>query len=464
MTATRAPGRATLLAVVALLGAAVAVPATPAAAGCGAVRAGGPWTVADYPPPSDAPSAHALAAFGVSRVATTGPRSRAYVSQGERILRTDDMGCTWHQVYSIGTDAAAAVTGDAGRAFALAHAQYSIAGLSTRLAAPGARPPAGKDPVYAVMANTDGFFTGLAQNLAGVWPHFVARSLDGGATWQTSVLEAKLEGAPVATPVTGDGLLPVQVVVSPADPRTAYLAIDTRDPRAIGTTALDDGGLYATRDGGATWSFVVPNSVWRTVVPDPADPATAYTFAGTTLDAVTAGAAPKRTTLLTVGKAEALEGFDVIHAPHRAATLLATSTYVDEALQVRKHVVYRSADSGRHWLRIPITTSLASVGPGGAASDPFAGGGAWLTASGDLVAMKSAGAYAAWTTLLYRWDARRGWVRPRVLRPPLSPGYTSFALSGLMPLDPAHRYFAFVGRQAGKGGQVLVLGVYDSAR
>jgi hypothetical protein len=460
VSAVHAPVCATLLAVVTALGATVAVPA--ASAGCATVRSRGPWTVADASTAEEPTSLTHIISFQHATFAAGGLRSRLYLSNGAEVHRTDDTGCTWKEAYTLGATGAAALPGDPGRAPVLAQAQYSILGVAARPVAVGARPAAGKDPVYVLMANTDGFFTGLAQNVAGVWPHYVARSLDGGTTWQTAPLEAKLDGAPVATPVTGDGLNGGQVVVSPADPRTAYLVVDTRDPRVVDATSLEFGGLYVTRDAGATWSFVVPQPIYRKVVPDPADPVTVYVSDDKTVGAVTVGAASKRRTLLTVGANETLANLDAVHVPHRPAMLLATASSLDPVLKVSTPVAYRSADGGRTWLRLPFTAGIASAG-----SQVFAGGGAWLTATGDIIAMKNVGGSGAATTVLFRWDARRrAWAKSQLQRPPLSPGFTSIGVTTLAPVDYAHRYFAFSGMQVAKAssaGNTAVVGVYDTA-
>jgi hypothetical protein len=459
VSAVHAPVRATLLAVVTAFGATVAVPATSAAAGCAAVRTRGRWTVAAAPTVADLTWLTHVISFQHATFAAGGLRSRSYVSNGVEVQRTDDTGCAWKQVYTLGAAGATTLAGDPGRAPVLAQVQYSILGVAARPVAAGTRPAAGKDPVYALMANTDGFFTGLAQNVAGMWPHYVARSLDGGATWQTAPLQAKLDGAPVATPVTGDGLNRGQVVVSPADPRTAYLVVDTRDPRVVDTTSLDFGGLYVTRDAGATWSFVVPQRMNRTVVPEPADPGTVYASGDKTVDAVTVGAVPRRRTLLTVGANETMANLDVVHAPHRPAMLLATVSYLDPALKVSSPVAYRSADGGRTWLRLPFAAGIAA-----SAGDTLAGGGAWLTASGDVLAMKNVGGFGATTTVLFRWDSRRGaWAKPSMERPPPGPGFTSVGVLTLAPVDYAHRYFAFSGQESSKTGNSAVVGVYDTA-
>jgi hypothetical protein len=458
----------------------VAVPT--ASAGCAAVRSRGPWTVADYPvfPGTDvsgvgnvnlAVLSHVVN-FAMPFVASGGVRSRLYASETAQVVRTTDGGCTWRAAYSIGVTDAAGVSGDPVRAGALAQPEYAIKAVATRPVGAGARQAAGADPVYVLMANTDGFLTGLYPNIAGVWPYYVARSLDGGTTWQTSMLAAKLDGAPVATPVTGNGMKKSSLAVSPADPRTAYLVVDTRDPRVVGPAVGADwaymavggspdlGALYASRDAGATWSFVGPQSDDGGIVPDPVDATTVYAFNAREVDVVTAGPAPKRKTLLAVPAGETVTKLDAVHVAHRPATLLATATRRDATTHVINEVLYRSVDGGRTWQDLTLATG-AFVGA--LATDMPAGGGAWLTASGDVIAMRSVGNSGAQSTILYRWVARRhAWLAPEVVRPPLPKGVTSFGVIDLMPVDTGHRYFAFAAKST--GATAATLGVYDTAR
>jgi hypothetical protein len=392
------------------------------------------------------------------QLAYGGPPSRALVTNGVRVMRTGDSGCTWQRVYSIDPRDTTAAAGDPQVVAGQVDPEYTVRSVAARWIAPGARPVTGSDPVYAVLSNSDGLYTGVAVNALSQ-PYYVARSLDGGRTWHTDLLQAKLEGAPAATPVTGDGTSP-RVVVSPADPRTAYLLLDTRDPRSLdpdrpGTMRA----LYVTRDAGATWSYGTRQDPYVTVTPDPVDPRVVYSGSATgKIEAVTLGATVTRRTLFQV-PVTAVQALDVVRPPHRPAMLLVTSTYYDDKAKVWRVVLFRSVDGGRAWLRIELDGVADFSGLGGALV-----GSAWLTASGDVVAMRSIGGTAAPTLLSYRWDGRRrAWRKPVVERPPTSPGFAGFGISWFGPLDSAHRRFAFRGSEsAGPSTSRDVVGVYDS--
>jgi hypothetical protein len=139
--------------------------------------------------------------------------------------------------------------------------------------------------------------------------------------------------------------------------------------------------------------------------------------------------------------------------------LLVTSTYYDTKLKVWREALFRSVDGGRAWARIELDGVADFGGLGGALV-----GTAWLTASGDVVAMRSIGGTAAPTLLSYRWDARRrAWRKPVVERPPTSPGFVSLSMSWFAPVDSAHRRFAFRGSESsGPSTFRDVVGVYDS--
>jgi hypothetical protein len=467
MSATRAPSGATLLAVAALLGATVAV--APAAAGCAAVRTRGAWTVAPYPPFADVAVATTTLDPGVlahvlglpaGLLAYGGPPSRALASNGVRVLRTTDSGCTWRRGYSIDPRDVADAAADPLVALSQPHAEYTIGSIAVRRLAPGATPAAGKDPVYAVVSNSDGWFTGVAVNAASQ-PYYVARSLDGGATWHTDLLQAKLEGAPVATPVTGSGHAP-QVVVSPADLRTAYLLLDSRDPRSVDPhTPGSFGALYVTHDAGTTWSYVVMADVYSEMTPDPADPSTVYLAGFGTVDAVTAGPAVKRRNVFTAPPGMSVQSLDVVRPAHRPASYLVTTSAHDDTLNTWRPVLFRSVDGGKAWGRIAFDGVADLGGLGGGLVT-----GAWLTASGDVLAMRSIGGYGSATLMSYRWDARRrAWRRPVVEKPPLAAGFQSLEMHSFGPVDTAHRRFGFRGYQVqGASTYREVLGVYDSGR
>ncbi|MDQ1712077.1 MAG: hypothetical protein QOE45_1527 [Frankiaceae bacterium] len=443
------------------------------AAGCPGLRAKGAWSLADEPYEVDVanganitPLTHVLGFPQESFHAGGGP-GRIFLNDGVTLRRTTDKGCTWQRAYSIDPTAVTATASDPAVAVAISQLQYTIIAVATQTRPAGASPAKGApDPVYILMANTDGWFTGLGQNTAGVFPYLLAHSMDGGTTWQTDLLRVRYPWAPEPVPLTGNGLTPSRatapvLVVSATDPRTAYVVLDARDAAriagALPAAAIDGRGLYVTHDAGASWSFAsaAPDD-WGGLVADPLDGNVLYVRRAGGVDMVTVGAKTVRRGLIAaVPGIDAVTGVDVEHVRGRPARILVGVGRYDAKLQRTFHLMYLSTDGGRRWLTVAV--------PPGGKDDTIAGGHPWLAAGGDVVLLLCVGPIGNHRVALRRWSSRtRTWGPQRAAAPPLSAGLKGLSLTGMIPADSSHRTFLVRGLQEGPNGVSLrVVGTFD---
>jgi photosystem II stability/assembly factor-like uncharacterized protein len=150
---------------------------------------------------------------------------RIYVSDGESIVRTTDGGCTWTQVVAL------KLTPPGRYPF--------LAGSSnvTSLVVPGVE--GGSRRAYALVSEQ--------LDSTAPRPHVIVTN-DGGTSWHAS--DAGL-------PAFGD---PRLLVASQSDPKTLYLVLAVGDPLVTNLQGADLAAsatgslLYASTDGGTTWS------------------------------------------------------------------------------------------------------------------------------------------------------------------------------------------------------------------
>lgn len=430
-----------------------------AAAECTAVRSFGAWTV------GAAPSYGGFDVGGIPiavgsfdrRYSPGGAIGRAFVSSGDAIQRTTDGGCTWQGVYSLSrvVDAPSAAPAGPAALAMLASVQYSVSTIAAFPQAPGGKRN-GPDTVIAILTASDG---------AGAFPgaFVVARSLDGGTTWTTDLMWSSVPGTPATVPVLGTKSGNPRVVVSPADPSRAFIALDVPGDATVG----DPGNkrrtsLYVTSDAGATWEFVAlgGGTYSKILAADPVDASTVYWFndIDRTVEIVTTGATVQRRTLLTLPEYVIPISIDVVRQPGRPAEIVLT---VPTPSAAAWGLLYRSVDGGRRWTSTIVPGIAAAIG-----SRAIDGGAARITASGDIVMFRVVNRLV----YLTRWETR-GWrmqerVQAEVVRWPVGPGVTAFWIFDLVPLDPAHRRFGFLGAEGswlGSGIDRRVVGEFDSA-
>ncbi|MDQ3914031.1 MAG: hypothetical protein M3323_01685 [Actinomycetota bacterium] len=171
--------------------------------GCGRVTEKGYWTTYDVP---EFASGGPIADYEIDAIQ---PRTM-YATDEIDVLRTTDGGCSWKKVYS--------VTGKT----PLDHGFRGDAARITSIKVP-----------RGAVAHTHVLLTIEESVGAATRPH-VLRSENAGDTWT----------AGAGLPPTGQ---PQTLLVSPADPGTAYLGVD------VGGGSLDL--VFASADGGATWTF-----------------------------------------------------------------------------------------------------------------------------------------------------------------------------------------------------------------
>jgi hypothetical protein len=461
------PLRCALATATAALLATPGVPSPARAAGCAGVQRRGAFTLIAAPSFDDGTDPHGVGpltrAFASPQlVVGAGGAARLFVTNGVTVLRTTDGGCTWQAAYSLGPTAAPASGSDPQRVVGQADLEHTVRALAARLT-PGT---SGTDPVLAVLPDSglSGAVAGAATyGAANVEPFFVARSADGGTTWRTELLQATHPGSATSRVELGEGLSrPVNVALSPADPRTAYLLAGAQclEQGPGPADVLRYGCLYVTRDGGATWAFAATNKVGPRaatdaplIVADPLDSRLVYAVqnGSATVDAITVGTTVKRRALGTLPANLTPIGLDVVHVRGRAAQLVVTESYPGTAPGTYGYVIHRSLDGGAHWEKIGF--------PSAGVTDGFAGSAAWLSANGDVVGVRTVHNVA----VLERWDARhRAWRKPVVLPAPLA-GAEGMVARSFQPADPGHRRFAFSGTQPGPAGPVTALGLYDTA-
>lgn len=224
--ASRSTARRVVTALVALVALAAVGDGPVAAQACAEVHTSGAWTsiVAprfSHPASGGVPLAHAVAAGA----------ARLYVTDGLSILRSDDGGCGWSEVYRLPAEPPLPST-DHLDALPVTDQSARIVTLAVPAVAP--------DRVLAVLSSAAG--TGVdpgpvdadlstAESLTRSALVAVLRSEDAGGTWRAS-----RQGLPqVGTPRL--------LRLAPSDPARGYLVVSQATGDAVLTTA----------DGGATW-------------------------------------------------------------------------------------------------------------------------------------------------------------------------------------------------------------------
>lgn len=225
MRSSRRPRVALVALAVTLVPALVPVVGASAAAGCSGVTRSGSWTVAR------APGGSVVHATVASRPTTS------YVSDGVRIARTTDGGCTWREVWRVPAARSAEQPYDAATAQVVA------------LAVPPA-PKAAARVLAVVQDGVDGSETSTGATLEGRL--HVVRSEDGGATWTsgdsglvTTSRNVRREQIDAAGSGRCGDVRGCVLRIAPSDPDVVYLATET--------TPLLPGRLHRSADGGRTW-------------------------------------------------------------------------------------------------------------------------------------------------------------------------------------------------------------------
>lgn len=253
MRSSRRPRVALVVLAITLGPAVVPVVGAASAAGCSGVTRSGSWTAARTP--------------GGSVVHATVPSrpSTSYVSDGIRVSRSTDGGCTWRQVWRVPATRSATLPYDAATAQVVA------------LAVPSA-PSAAARVLAVVQDGLDGSETSTGATLEGRL-HLV-RSEDGGGSWTsgdsglvTTSRNVRREQVDAAGSGRCGDVRGCVLRIAPSDPDVVYLATET--------TPLLPGRLHRSADGGRTWepraSLVQPSGTQApgglgSLAVDPGDP------------------------------------------------------------------------------------------------------------------------------------------------------------------------------------------------
>jgi hypothetical protein len=216
-------GMASLVILAVVVASLVLVPGGGPAAGagtsptCPTVEEGqmGTWT--RRPAPSTPSGADAITAHAVDPQDPT----RHLISDGISILITADDGCTWEAVFTLpeapGPEMAASAQTD--RIFDVAVHPHDPERLWAVVAV---------GQTVAEDLDRAGLFTPAARERRDATATLILRSLDGGESWQPASAPALLPGAPI------------DLAMAPSDAGMGYVSIN--------------GAVFATDDGGDTWS------------------------------------------------------------------------------------------------------------------------------------------------------------------------------------------------------------------
>lgn len=246
-----ARGRSLLLAV-ALTGTGLGVASAPpvaAANGCG--HRHGAWTVVNAPAFPTSAASHAQAT--TADLVPGGTASRLFATNGDTIMRSTNLGCSWSAVFSLDPTRNPSAAG------------WPDTLLRTWPEAVITSVAAASSTVdYAVIRGQGTTSNGLA-GVTGA-PLFWAASTNGGTSWQLSVVEAPWAAGSPPIPVLAGSATP-SLYLAPSDPRTAYVSMNNNsaDPTTA-QTGLDEAASEAstplpyrtpdvigTTNGGTSW-------------------------------------------------------------------------------------------------------------------------------------------------------------------------------------------------------------------
>jgi hypothetical protein len=268
-----------------------------AAAGCSRVSESGFWTTYDVP---DFANGGSITGYAVAPFRPT----TMFATNGVDVVRTTDGGCSWDPVFT--------VTGTTPLDYGFRGDASQIVSIQVP------RSPAAQGRVLLLV--TERAHTAPR-------PHVVL-SDTAGNSWETG---------DVGLPPAGN---PEELLVSPADPRIAYLGID-----------LADGGLdllFASVDGGSTWTLrsdlmqIEPNRGIQHLAIDPVLPLELWAYGTGGLLRSTDGGA-SFTSIHDFNRSVVSE-VDVYHSPTRTIPVVLAFRPEDQDVRI-------SIDNGETWPR-----------------------------------------------------------------------------------------------------------------
>jgi hypothetical protein len=209
-------------------------PVHPCPGGTNAVERKGPWTTIRTPAPLTQLVTHAAGGLDGKVV---------LASDGRKVMRSNDGGCTWSESFDI------EISSLPGEGRPAGGSAPSVAAVTF---------PAGRGQAFLLL---DGVGRAAASRLL--------TSQDGGATWEQSG-----RGLPAASGFR-------DLVGAPSDAKTLYLTAGVADAIGDNDPAGATGLLYGSDDGGASWTLRSTGPQIDRVVVDPLAPRTLYAVRAT---------------------------------------------------------------------------------------------------------------------------------------------------------------------------------------
>ena len=276
------------------------------------------WTVIKMPAPLAQIETHAAGGLDGKRM---------LVSDGRKVMRSADGGCTWADSFDVDSVP--------GEGKPLAGNAPSVAQLVV---------PAGGDRALMLL---DGVGRAAASRMMA--------SDDGGVTWKD---------AGAGLPAVGGFR---DVVSAPGDGRVLYLTVSYNDTLAEQDTQGVTGGLYGSTDGGATWTLRSRGVPIQRLVVDPANASELWAVRSThAVERSIDGGAEWSPVSVVGGPAIPWRDIAIARRSGNPATVVLAAS---DTATADVSAIVGSQDGGRTWIPLP-TGSLGPIAGLGFGNSP----------------------------------------------------------------------------------------------